>query len=162
MSGPIFRPTFSLHTAMTDAEFAAQTQSLIDEQSDRIEGQVARDHALVTFVESERHFWSPWLHLELRKINAQRRVYGRFSPHPSIWTAFMFSYLSLAVISFFAAIIGTAQRMAGESTWAFWAIPCCIAMAIALWLASRTGQKLAHDQMDEMTKLIRDWNSNSR
>jgi hypothetical protein len=144
---------------MTETEFAARTKTMIHEQSELLSGQVTRDHALISFVESKRHFWSPWLHLELRQSETQREIYGRYSPHPSIWTAFMFSYLSLFVLTFFAAIIGCAQCIAGEPPWAFWFIPVCLTLAILLWLASRTGQRLAHDQMEELTDRVRNWSS---
>lgn len=144
---------------MTEKEFSARTKTMIREESESLDGQVTRDHALISFVESKRHFWSPWLHLELRQSENSREIYGRYSPHPSIWTAFMFSYLSLFVLTFFAAIMGCAQCIAGEQAWAFWIIPACLSLAVFLWLASRTGQSLAHDQMEELTERVRNWNS---
>jgi hypothetical protein len=146
---------------MSDQQFSASTTSLLDEHRDRLDGQVARDHALVSFVESHRHFWSPWLHLELRKSDSSRQIYGRFSPHPSIWTGFMFSYLALAVTAFFACIFGLAQTLAGESAWAFWVMPACAVIAVLLWIAARTGQRLAHQQMVELTELVQEWITDS-
>lgn len=155
MSAPVFRPTFSIPTTMTDVEFAAKAQRMVGEQNELLEGQIARDHALVSFVQSKRHFWSPWLHLELQKLDADRKIFGRFSPHPSIWTGFMFAYLSLGILTFFATVTGLAQGTLGKSPWAFWGIPVCVLSAATLWLAARAGQQLAREQMDEMTELVR-------
>ena len=113
-------------------------------------GQFAGDHAMISIVESERHFWSPWMHLEVRVGDAGPTVFGRFSPHPSIWTGFMFSYLSIAVIAFFAAMFGVSQQLSGQSPWAYYVIPGVLLLALILWFAAKTGQNLAQDEMKQM------------
>ncbi|MDB4777846.1 hypothetical protein OAG68_00150 [bacterium] len=117
-------------------------------------GQFTEDHALVSFVSSKSHFWSPWLHLEFRESDQGAQIFGRFSPHPSIWTAFIFSYLSLAAIAFFSTIAGIAQSLASESPWGFLLIPLCGIVALALWLVSQTGQKLAQKEMQELKQMV--------
>ena len=114
------RPTFSI--GLEDATDAVMNriESAVKNQPEEIAGQFRAGHAMISIVESKRHFWSPWLHLDIRDGDneSEKQLVGRFSPHPSIWTAFMFTYLSLAVLSFFSLVIGYSQQLAGQGSWA--------------------------------------------
>lgn len=107
-------------------------------------------HALITFRAEHRHFWSPWLHLDLLVEADQTRVSGRFSPHPSVWTGFAFGYLTLAVLSFFALVFGYSQSTIGSSPVALGAIPIAAAIAAMMWWSAQIGQRLARDQMAQI------------
>lgn len=111
---------------------------------------------MISIDESKRHFWSPWMHLEIRDNEDKRIVEGRFSPHPSIWTAVMFSFLAVACLSFFAVILGMSQQLMGQPPWAYGFILLGLVAAIALWFVSKAGQKLAHGEMEEMRSRIED------
>lgn len=109
---------------------------------------------MISIDESKRHFWSPWMHLEIRQEEGNRIVEGRFSPHPSIWTGVMFSFLAIACLSFFAVILGMSQQLMGQTPWAYWLILLGISAAVLVWFVSKTGQKLAHEEMEEMRSRI--------
>lgn len=147
MSTIRFRPTFQLDTPYASSETKRRIEATLEMNADEFHTQFKERHAMISIAEAKRHFWSPWLHLEVRESESGSLVAGRFSPHPSIWTGFMFAYLSLGVLIFFSAIFGFSQQMANQSPYAYYAIPVWIFIAIALWLASQTGQKLALDEM---------------
>lgn len=107
-----------------------------------------QDHAVLCMDESVRHFWSPWLTLDVAAEDGETHVFGRFSPHPSVWTGFAFCYLTLTVIGFFSLIFVAALRMSGGGqAWVGVIAPLCALVALALWWASQVGQRLAHAQM---------------
>lgn len=142
MSAIRMRPTFLLETTLPISEVMQRFRDRVASSSPDYHGQFATNHAIVSLALSQRHFWSPWLNLEIKDCENVRQVFGRFSPHPSIWTAFMFSYLAIAVITFFALIFGVSQQLSGQLPWAYLTIPLGLMIATILWLASRAGQKL--------------------
>ncbi len=148
-----FRPTFSIPIGDSETTVWESIRSAV-EQDERIVGQFRQQHASLAFVESQRHFWSPWLHLDVRTQDEQKLLFGRFSPHPSVWTAFAFSYLAFGVIAFFSAIVGLSQQIAAEPAWAYWGMPICITLGILFWLASQMGQRLAQQQMIELKTIV--------
>ena len=66
----------------------------------------------------------------------------------------MFSYFALIIISFFAMILGSSQWLMQQSAWGFLIIPGCLVVGIILWVVSQIGQRLAHDEMVELRKMI--------
>src|ERR1044071_9083202 len=58
-----------------------------------------RDHLVLTVPAAQQHFWSPWLTVELTPRAGSTHLFARFSPHPSVWTAFVFGYLMLATVT---------------------------------------------------------------
>ena len=126
----------------------------LEECPDDFDGQFTRQHAMISIDESKRHFWSPWMHIEVRDGNPDRQIFGRFSPHPSIWTGFMFSYLSLVVLMFFSLMLGISQQMTGLAPWGYYLIPVLLLIAGVLWLVSKVGQGLARDEMQRMKESV--------
>jgi hypothetical protein len=148
------RPTFSLETELSSKEVMRCLQQTFQQNPQEYEGQFTRDHAMISYEVSKRHFWSPWLQLECRENEGLRELFGRFSPHPSIWTGFMFSYLSIGVIVFFAAMFGVSQQLSNQSPWAYYVIPVAISIATGLWIASQFGQRLAQVEMMQLKSRV--------
>jgi hypothetical protein len=159
MSAIQMRPTFALETELSEEEVVQRIQNTFSgnpdgEPANNFQGQFVRGHAMISINQSARHFWSPWMHLEIRESDQHRLVIGRFSPHPSIWTGFMFSFLAIAVLIVFAAMFGVSQQLSGQTPWAYCFIPCGLSVVALLWFISKTGQKLARDEMEHMRSSI--------
>ncbi len=154
MSTAKFRPTFRVPSPLEAGEIMKRVQHGLQDHADNFTGQVKRSHAMISIVDSKRHFWSPWLHLEIREEDSSQQLFGRFSPHPSIWTAFMFSYLALAVLFFFSIVFGLSQQLAGQAPTGYYALAVWTAIAILLWFISQAGQKLAREEMESMKQMI--------
>ena len=148
-----FRPSISTSTKLDRDTFMNRVQQSV-ESSGNLQGEFKSGHAMISIRESNRHFWSPWMHLDVRDTDTGRQVFARFSPHPSIWTGFMFAYLAIAAIVSFAVMFGISQQLSGESPWAYYFIPGGLVVAVILWLAAQAGQKLAHEQMQQMKSKI--------
>jgi hypothetical protein len=159
MSSVQFRPSFLLETRLGEEQLRHCLKRAFcgnpgNSGGEVYHGQFARNHAMISIDESFRHFWSPWLHLEFRSAEGGQQVHARFSPHPSIWTAFMFAWLSLAVLIFFAIMLAVSQHLSGQSAWAWYVIPACAGIGVLLWLVSRIGQNLARQEMQQMKKRL--------
>jgi len=172
------RPTFSIPTSIAPNDAIERIASAIEESPGEYEGQFRALHGMISIHPSKRHFWSPWLHIDVREFDQENEslritkeleakanksldnnknmhfVHGRFSPSPSIWTGFMFSYLSLSVLSFFSLIIGYSQQMANVYPWGYFILPICLFVGTLLWLISQIGQRLAQDQMQNLKSLV--------
>ena len=107
-----------------------------------------QDHLVLCMAEDVRHFWSPWLMLDVQAQPGGTHLYGRFSPHPSVWTGFAFCYLTLGAIGFFALIFSWASHLSGSGKpWVGLLAPVCALIALGLWWASQAGQRLARGEM---------------
>lgn len=159
MSGLQSRPTFEIQTELQPNEVLVRLRGIVELAPERFAGQFREGHGLLSIAKRERHFWSPWLHLDVRERSTESRqvahvLFGRFSPHPTIWTGFMFSWLGLTVLTFFSAIFGCSQQLAGERPWGYWLIPAWILLAVTLWFAAQIGQRLAHVQLVELKQAV--------
>ena len=105
-------------------------------------------------VRSGRHFWSPWLTLEVRAADNGAEAFGRFNPSPAIWTAYMLGSLALLTTAAGAAMWGAAEIALKRPPLAFWIIPACVAVLALMWWVSAIGQRLAHEQMDAMRAAV--------
>lgn len=116
---------------------------------------VHSSNLLITVPVGERHFWSPWLSLDLSEAGpSATQLFGRFSPHPSVWTAFAFGYLGLGVVAFFSAVFGACQLLLDGPCWAFWGVGIAAAVMLAMVLSARGGQRLAAEQMQRLRALV--------
>lgn len=110
-------------------------------------------HALLSVPKAEQRLWSPWLYLDIHPHPQGTRateVLCRFAPHPSVWTAFAFSYLVLSVGVLAGLVGGAAQLTLGRSPQAAWLIPACLVVAAVLFGLARAGQRLAAAQMQAL------------
>lgn len=152
------RPTFVLHVPYSADEASERLQGLLREESPNVRGQAVKHHMMLTLKDRERRFWSPWLSLEVRREVGvdDTRVYGRFSPEPGLWMGFMMTYFALGVIACFAAVWGMSQWVLKAAPTAWWVLPLVAVLVLALWIATRMGQGLAADEMQELRAVIED------
>lgn len=155
MSSVRLRPVFLVSTERNASDIRNRIQSMVERESALLVAQFTDFHAIISFQESKRHFWSPWLNLALNKTATGCEISGRFSPHPSIWTGFAFGYLALSVLIFFSVLVGVAQCLSGQGLLGFFLVPVWIVIGVALWIASQVGQRLAADEMEHLETLVR-------
>ncbi|MGE3674725.1 MAG: hypothetical protein AB7K71_33955 [Polyangiaceae bacterium] len=159
-----FRPTFHLEVTCSSREVRKRLQARLGEMPVVLgvtkvpgggsEGDPISDHFTLSIPEADQHFWSPWLNLEIAPHGSGTQISGRFSPHPSVWTGFMFAYLALSVLAFFALVFAAALSMSGGAPWTLGLSGLCVAAMILLWWASQVGQRLAQSQMAELRGIL--------
>lgn len=155
MVGPTIRPTFEVLVAGDGAAVVERLRQRLADGVYPVRTQAVGAHFTLFPAERDVHFWSPWLHIEVEsRDDGGTRVFGRFSPRPSIWTGFMCGYFGLATAGFFAGVWGASQMMLGQRPVAIWiTLGCAVVMALMLW-ASQIGQRLAHEQMAQMQAMV--------
>lgn len=111
-----------------------------------------RDHLLLTVPASQRHFWSPWLTIEVTPLERGAHVVGKFSPHPSVWTGFTFGYLGLLIVIVLSLVVaGSSWLVPGSNqSWSLWVAGGAVIAMVGMWWASQVGQRLARDQMEQL------------
>lgn len=104
----------------------------------------------------ERKIWSPYLSLRVDEDENGCSVFGRFSPHPEVWTFFMFVYGSVITVVVFGATFGYVQWASGTPAWGFWAIWIGLPLLALLHGVSWLGQRLGRDQMTQLHTEVED------
>lgn len=66
----------------------------------------------------------------------------------------MFAYLALGFLAVGGGIFGYSQWLVGDAPTALWMIPAAAIVALAIPIASRTGQKLAKEQMGQLSGVV--------
>ena len=149
-----FRPTFSVELKSDPDEVLSRIRRSVLNEDDQFVGQFRSGHAMISIAESRRHFWSPWLHLDVRKSEQGINLIGRFSPHPTVWTAIIFANLGLSVLFFFSLVAGVSQQLADELAWGYYVAPVWLLIAGLLFVSAQVGQRLAHDEMESLKHLV--------
>lgn len=106
--------------------------------------------AIVRLRESDRHFWSPALHLHGEFGPDGVELHGRFSPSSPVWTGFLASYLVLACIAIACACYGWAQLTVDETPWAFVGVPAAVVAGGLVYGAAFIGQGFGASDMYEL------------
>ncbi|MBO6739372.1 MAG: hypothetical protein JJ916_05890 [Phycisphaerales bacterium] len=150
MQIPPMRPSFTIEFPLDLNATIDRLARLVDDRDYPIDGRIAGNHLLLVIPPSRRHFWSPWLHLEVHEHGTGAVVKGRFSPNPSVWTGFMLGYIALATLVLFAVIFGFSQWMLNKPPGALTLAPIPIGIGVLMYWASLVGQRIAHEQMNEL------------
>jgi hypothetical protein len=160
MSIPKMRPTFLLPVGLTREQTIGRLRDLVEHPDGRFAGKVVGRHVMLTVCEEDRHFWSPWLDLEVIEeeiesdSGAAVTVRGRFMPHPSIWTGYVAVYFFLATFGLFAAIFTCAQWATETPPTALWAVGLTVLATAAAWWSAQVGQRLARVQMELLRDVV--------
>jgi hypothetical protein len=150
MQIPPMRPTFAIDFPIESTDAMDRLCSLVQDADYPIEGRVAGNHLMLVIPPSQRHFWSPWLHLEVHEHSDGATVKGRFSPNPSVWTGFMLTYIALATLVFFAGMFGISQWVMDKPPSALMLAVIPLLIGIVMYWSSLIGQRIAHAQMQEL------------
>ena len=97
------------------------------------------------------------LTIEAATANPQEhptRIRGFFSPHPHIWQAFVFIYLTLFATGFFAAMFGLAQLFLARTPSAFLISIGAAALAAFVYGATFIGQGLGAAEMYTLRRFL--------
>ena len=150
MQIPPMRPTFTIEFPIDHQHAIDRLSQLVNDRDYPINGRIAGNHLMLVIPPNRRHFWSPWLNLEVHPCESGACIKGRFSPNPSVWTAFMLTYIALGTLILFAALFALSQWMTSKPPNALKLALIPFTIALVMYWASLIGQKIAHDQMCEL------------
>lgn len=147
---PPMRPSFVIEFPIEPTMAIDRLSVLMNDKDHPIEGRIAGNHLMLVIPPKHRHFWSPWLNIEVQPCEQGASIKGRFSPNPSVWTGYMLGYIALATLLFFALIFGFSQWITNKPPTALQLGVIPVAIAIIMYWISLVGQKLAQEQMNEL------------
>lgn len=151
---PPMRPTFEIDFPIDPETAISRLCLLLNDDDYPVTGRIAGSHLMLVIPPDRRHFWSPWLHIEVHPQSDtnpdEAKIHGRFSPNPSVWTGFMLGYIALLTLIFFASMFGVAQWMMDGTPTALKLIPVFVVIGGIMYWASLMGQRIAIAQMHEL------------
>lgn len=151
--GPM-RPRRAFVVPTPHGEVLAAVRAAVGRADGRCHGVMSGNHLELLIDPAERHFWSPWLSVDLLPDPEGTRVKCRYGPHPSLWTAIASLYAVLAFAALAGAVFGGTQALIGHPASGLWALPVSAGLAAALYVGSQIGQRLGADQMDVLDDFL--------
>jgi hypothetical protein len=147
------RPTFTRPLPWPRDEAVARLRAALADDPELIgrwqgKGRWAELHVPGT----ARRLWSPHLAVRLDDEEGGASLFGRFAPHPEVWTFFMFLYFGIVFLVVFGGILGYVQYASGEAAWGLWAVWLGAPALLLIHLASWIGQGLGQDQMADLAR----------
>ena len=146
MSSFRIRPRFKVIINKSKEDIENKVKDDIQKKSTNFIAQQLPGFIILKIPEQERHFWSPELSLTFEKKGEGTLIRGLYGPKPSIWSFFSFSYIGLAVFTFFTAIYGSAQLSLDQEAPILWSLPVFMTVAIGIYLIAQFGQKIGVEQ----------------
>ena len=116
---------------------------------------VAGSYLVIKIPHERRHYWSPQLQVGLDDRDGRVQVNGLITPMPAVWTMFAGIYALILVLGFFGTMYGLAQWQLGHSPFALWSFPLTLLLLGGVYGAALVGQRIGHDQTEELTAFLR-------
>ncbi len=161
MTARLVRPRFEI-------DFVSDPDAVMEEVRSRLPecphctGMSVGRHAELFVPQAERRVWSPWLSVTAHERGDGTVLKGRFAPHPSVWTLYLFLSFGLGFALLVGTSLGYAQWATERTPWALVSIPLVGLLGMALYLASQVGQRLGAEQMDRLQHAISELTAYSR
>lgn len=149
MSTARVRPRFEIETDLDADEIMERLRRRLPD-CPHCTGMSVGRHAELFVPESQRRLWSPWLSVTADEHVDGSLVRGRFAPHPSVWTLYLFLAFGLGFTLLVGTTWGYAQWATERTPWAFLSVPLVFVFGVLLFVASQIGQKLGGEQMDDL------------
>lgn len=124
-----------------------------------VEADLAPRHGEFTVPEAELAFWSTHLGLTVEERGDDwrtARVLGIFSPHPEIWTAYVFTIGFLLVAAVFGVMVAVVQLAMGDTPWALVVSLIAALVGGLVYTTTLVGQGLAADEMYRLRSFLDD------
>lgn len=154
MRWPKMRPRFIVEVSCSAQDVMDALRARLPGNDRGIEGQLSERHGVLTVAAGEQHFWSTQLGLTVEDARiapggrvTDARVLGIFSPHPEIWTAFVFAIGTLIALGVFGTMWAIVQLSLGQLPWALLAPLLAVLLAALVYTSTLVGQGLAADEM---------------
>lgn len=148
-----------LNRILLKPRFRLKFKGSVDDIIERFKEKLAEDdcvykskivdhHIVIDVPESEEHFWSPQLHVEVEKEGKYTVVKGVLGPKPKIWTFFIFLHFMVAVV-FFVFFVIFYSRWSLDQDYNFSMIMCLLMPVIwvVLYFFGQLGKKFGYEQM---------------
>jgi len=151
---PRMRPRFIADVTCDADQVMEAMQDVTQATALPIAGTFSDRHCVLVTSEEERQFWSPQLGITVEDARTGAdgapqpvRVLGVFSPHPEIWTSYVFAIGTLAGIGVFGTMYAIVQLSMGHPPWALLAPLLSSLVGGLIYTSTLVGQGLALGEM---------------
>jgi len=151
---PAMRPRRAFVVERAHPDLLRHVKDEITDPDCPCHGMLAGNHLELLIDVDARHFWSPWLSVDLLPEGEGTRVKCRYGPHPSVWTGIVSAYAFLAFAALASVVFGSTQLLVGYAPWGFVVLPIAIGLAVALYIGSQIGQRLGAEQMHVLDDVL--------
>jgi hypothetical protein len=141
------RPRFYLKSSLAPDAVLAHIRDYLNSGKADCDGTVSSHHALLRVPESQIHYWSPQLTVQVEAANDGTVLRCLFSPMPAVWTMFVAIYAAIGFLGIVALIWGLVEWQLGIASKTLWLVPAAALGGVSAWLVAGYGQKLGHEQM---------------
>ena len=154
MSAPRPRPRFEFELDDPPDQVMQRLRDRLRECPDCTGASVGH-HAELFVPETDQRLWSPWLSVTAEdRDGGGSNVRGRFGPHPTVWTLYMFLSFALGFALLMFSSWGYAQWTMETTPWALYAVPVIVVLAVVLFGVSLIGQRLGAEQMALLGEVV--------
>jgi len=126
-----------------------------------LEGSFSERHGVITVPEEARQFWSTQCGLTIEDARTDAsgetrptRILGVFSPHPEIWTAYVFTIGVLSLIVLMGLMYAVVELTMGHAPWALVASLLAVLIGGIVYTSTLVGQGLALGEMYELRSYV--------
>jgi len=151
MARPRMRPSFRIVASCPSESLREALAANLAASEGRVAGTLKSGHCVLEVDAEDRRFWTPSLDLMFDAASEGSDegtdLWGTFSPRAEIWTALVFVMGTLAIVSFFATMIGLAQWALGHAPIALLVPAGAAILATMIYLAALVGQGLSIAEM---------------
>jgi len=150
------RPRFRQELCIPQLEVKKKIMNALEKDKRSWNGKIVDNHVIIKVPQEQQHYWSPQLSLELEAQGDSTIIRGLFGPKPGVWTMFVFFYSSLGFLTLMGLIFGLSQIMLDMSPYGLWSVPVGGILLSGLFIISKIGQRLSHEQMNQLNNLLMD------
>ena len=154
----VLRPRFKFSVNHDNEDLLSLFEDTQKTQSEFIVSRID-DHVFIKIPKHKQHFWSPQLHLEINKNEADNSstIYGLFGPNPTVWTMFMFFHFVVIGIFFgFGVWAYTNWSLGNDYTIQLFITLFMIVIWFALYFGGSLGKKSGMAEMYLLHHFMRD------
>ncbi|HEB62050.1 MAG TPA: hypothetical protein ENI82_02760 [Bacteroidetes bacterium] len=112
------------------------------------------DHFELKIPPSQRHFWSPKMHIWINENNGNTSLSCVIGPNFKIWNIFIALYVLVILFTLVGVVLGFIQRANHEVPYFFWAAPLGLFFILLINLAARIGQYWGKAQVSQLKSFI--------
>lgn len=140
------RPRYKITTELSPNIIIDEIELLLKE-TNNVSGRIIDTNVYLKLPDEELHYWSPELHVKIKKEDEVTLIRGIAGPNPKVWATFMVFYGLAIMLLIFGGSLGISQWMLNiDSIW-IWSVPVSVILYVIIFLAAKYGQSLGADQL---------------
>ncbi|MCK0130113.1 hypothetical protein MWU59_01240 [Flavobacteriaceae bacterium F08102] len=150
------KPRFKILVDADVSRVKTKFEQDVDQNKAGFRVKIIDNHIVIDVLESDAHFWSPQLQLELIEAGKKTMVKGLFGPKPQLWTFFMMIHFAMAIVFAVFGVLGYSQYTLGKAYVS--SLLICLVICV-LWIAfyvfGQFGKMKGNAQMTAMAQYIK-------